>query len=234
MKMRRQWKYDGSENMSDLVSNNYRILLVMSRFGIGLGFGDKSMAEVCADNQVDLNTFLAVINMLLDEDCMPEYDSSIVSTEALLTYLVNSHVYFLEFRLPGIREELVQALGQSKDELTRAVIRYFDEYVGEVRNHMNYEDETVFPYVRSLLAGVYDGKYSIEIFRRHHGQVEARLTEFKQILIKYYPARSTHRLNSVLFNIFNCENDLSFHNEVEDRLLVPVIMDLERKLLGET
>lgn len=226
--MKHAWKYDGSENMSDLVSSNYRILLAMSRFGIGLGFGDQSIAEVCAENEVDLHTFLAVVDTVLAGERKP-VDISGISPEALLAYLSNSHDYFLEYRLPGIRKDLVQILGHSKDELTRAVIHYFDEYVAEVRKHMQYEEETVFPYVRALLQGKYDGKYNIGVFSKKHDQVEARLSEFKRILIKYYPAQSTNRLNSVLFDIFNCENDLASHNEIEDRLFVPVIRELERK-----
>lgn len=231
--MKRYWKYDGSEYMSDLVCRNYRMLLVMSRFGIGLGFGDKSIKEVCLENNVDTNTFLAVINMLLDKDSMPEHDSSLISIESLLSYLINSHDYFLEFRLPGIRRDLIEVLGNRQDGLTNAVIRYFDEYAREVRKHMKYEEETVFSYVRSLLKKNYTGKYSIAIFRKHHDQIELKLTEFKQILIKYYPAQSTNRLNSVLFDIFNCEQDLASHNEIEDRLFVPMIMDLEQKIKEE-
>ena len=33
--------YNQNNRMSDLVCDNYPVLLVMSRFGIALGFGDK-------------------------------------------------------------------------------------------------------------------------------------------------------------------------------------------------
>ena len=36
--------YNQNNRMSDLVCDNYPVLLVMSRFGIALGFGDKSMS----------------------------------------------------------------------------------------------------------------------------------------------------------------------------------------------
>ena len=39
--------------MGDLICENYALLQVMSRFGISLGFGDKSVQEVCDMNQVD-------------------------------------------------------------------------------------------------------------------------------------------------------------------------------------
>lgn len=227
--MHRLGKYKGNDSMSDLISDNYRILLVMSRFGIGLGIGEDSIDEICRKHGVDTDTFLAVANMLLDEDNVGQVPTGTVSLESLMAYLHNSHDYFLEFRLPSIREKLAEVVG-SGDDLSKAIIRYFDEYVAEVRNHMNYEDEIVFPYVKKLLEGRRSGEYNIDFFRTHHDQVESRLTEFKQILIKYYPSQSSHQVNSVLFDIFNCENDLASHNAVEDRMFVPLVMELEREI----
>jgi regulator of cell morphogenesis and NO signaling len=83
--------------------------------------------------------------------------------------------------------------------------------------------------VRSLLKGEKTPGYQISIFRTQHDQIEARLNEFKNILIKYYPAKSTNTMNGVLFNIFNCEDDLASHNAVENRLFVPVVAEYERK-----
>lgn len=212
--------------MSGLICEHYPVLLVLSRYGIPLGFGDKSIGEVCRDNGVDTGTFLAVVNLLLDEGGADMRDA--VSVESLLTYLGNSHSYFLDFRLPGIRNDLLDVVGNS-DSLSKAIINYFDEYVAEVRQHMTYEEEVVFPYVRSLLGGGSPGDYKINIFSKRHDQVEARLTEFKNILIKYFPARSTNEINAILFDIFSCERDLASHNAVEDVLFVPAIERLENK-----
>lgn len=227
--MHRLSRYRQTDNMSDTVSNNYRILLVMSRFGIGLGFGEKTIGEVCRENGVDTNTFLTVVNMLLDEDSTADIKTSDISVESLLSYLHNSHDYFLDFRLPAIRATLVEVVGTVTD-LSRAIVNYFDEYVAEVDKHMSYEEKVVFPYVRALLGGHRSVDYSIDIFRKRHDHVEARLSEFKNIIIKYYSAESTNEINGVLFDIFDCENDLASHNAVEDRLFVPAIMELENKL----
>ena len=92
------------------------------------------------------------------------------------------------------------------------------------------EDEVVFPYVRSLVRGeTGNGKYNIGIFSKQHDQVESRLAELKNIIIKYYPASGSNELNSVLFDIFACETDLASHNRIEDNLFVPLIAELERK-----
>ena len=40
-------KYKPTDKMIDLISDNYSLLQVMSRFGLSLGFGDKTVKEVC-------------------------------------------------------------------------------------------------------------------------------------------------------------------------------------------
>ncbi len=221
--------YDASHKMSDLASNHYPILLVMSRFGIGLGFGEKSIAQVCEEHNVDTTTFLIVINILINNSDVTNYDIDTVSPSALMAFLQRSHEYFLTYRLPGIRKDLIEVLDKSHNSLNDAVLRYFDEYVYEVNKHMKYEERKVFPYVKSLIVGKRDGKYNIDIFRRHHDQIDVKLKEFKQILIKYYPTCGTNELNSVLFDIFNCEIDLVNHSKIEDDLFIPAIFKLERK-----
>ena len=46
-------KYRETDKMSDLICDNYSLLMVMSRFGLSLGFGDKSVREVCEAQGVD-------------------------------------------------------------------------------------------------------------------------------------------------------------------------------------
>ena len=201
--------------MCDLVCDRYPVLLIMSRFGIALGFGDKTIGEVCLDSGVDTATFLAVVNMHSDDKAP---DPETISVAALVGYLRNSHVYFLDFRLPAIRRKLIEAIDCSHNDVAFAILRFFDEYVAEVHKHMDYEEQKVFPYVEGLLRGEHPEGYSIDIFRRHHDQVEAKLAELKRIIIRYYPSGSTNELNGVLFDIFTCERDLASHNDIEDRL----------------
>lgn len=227
--MYRIGRYDADDRMCDLVCDRYPVLLVMSRFGIALGFGDKTIGEVCRDSGVDTGTFLTVVNTHIDGEAP---DPGAVSVGALVGYLRNSHDYFLDFRLPGIRRKLIEAIDCSCNDVAFAILRFFDEYVAEVHKHMDYEERKVFPYVEALLAGERPEGYSIDIFRRHHDQVEAKLAELKRIIIRYYPSGSTNELNGVLFDIFTCERDLASHNDIEDRLFIPAIKRLEEA--GET
>lgn len=229
--MQRLGRYAKNDIMSELVGDNYRILLVMSRFGIGMGFGDKSIDEVCRENDVDTETFLALTNLLVSEDA-GQHPAASVSVGSLLTYLQRSHEYFLDFRLPAIRAKLVGIIGKG-DHLSRMIVKYFDDYMAGVDAHMKYEEKVVFPYVCALLEGDKLSDYSIDVFQKRHDQIETLLTEFKNILIKYFPSKSTNEINDILFDIFNCEEDLASHNAVEDLLFVPAVRQIEQKTEGK-
>ena len=218
--------YKPTDKMSDLIANNHRALLVISRFGIPLGFGDKTIDTVCKEYKIDTNTFLLIATIVINSKYTNQAEQK-VSIEAVVSYLKQSHDYFLNFRLPSIREKLFAIVSREQNDLSKAIMFYFDEYVAEVKKHMGYEDEFVFPYIDSLIRNGKDNKYQISIFVRQHNHVEDRMTEFKNLIIKYYPAKSTNEINGVLFEIFSCEEDLKSHIAIEDNLLVPIIKQIE-------
>ena len=121
-------KYNGKDKMCDLICEHYPMLLVLSRFGIALGFGDKNIEEVCNENGVDVKTFLIITNLLLDDPIEMQEIHSSVSIDSLITYLQNSHTYFLDFRLPAIRRNLIDAIDCGKSDVSFAIMRFFDEY----------------------------------------------------------------------------------------------------------
>ena len=97
---------------------------------------------------------------------------------------------------------------------------------------MSYEDQYVFTYVENLLKGYKDENYNINMFVSHHDHIDEKLTELKNSIIKYYPDnKKAYMMNAVLFDIFNCEKDLVSHNEVEDYLFVPAVLQLEEEVI---
>ena len=218
--------------MSDIICDNYSLLQVMSRFDLPLGFGDCSVEEVCHSHQVDCHTFLTVLNFINKGYSRSSTACEDLSVQSLMSYLKNAHHYFLDFQLPTIRRKLLEAIDCSTDgEVTILILKFFDGYVQEVRNHMNYEDAHVFTYVDKLLQGEKDEAYDINMFVRHHHHIDEKLTELKNSIIKYYPVnQNAYRMNSVLFDIFNCEKDLALHTDVEDYLFVPTVLQLEKEV----
>ena len=112
--MNEQHKYRATDKMSDLICDNYSLLMVMSRFGLSLGFGDKSVKDVCESQHVDYRTFLAVANFISEEQYSYSIDNDSFSIPALMDYLKRAHTYFLDFNLPAMRRKLIEAIDCSR------------------------------------------------------------------------------------------------------------------------
>lgn len=221
--------YEASDKMISLIRDNYNLLQSLGSFGISLGFGDKTVKQVCDDQNVDANTFLAVVNFTINGYREMD-DVSRLSVPTLLQYLKASHDYFIGFQLPFIRKELVDALDEN-DNLARLILKLYDEYSRSVTQHMKYEEKTVFPYVESLIAGKPMANYAIDMYSKHHGQESMKLRELKSIIIKYFPGDSlrNNQLSATLYDIYNNEEWLALHAEVEDKIFIPAIKCLEDK-----
>lgn len=213
--------------MRDLVNDNGSLLLVMARFGISLGFGDKSVRDVCRAHRVDENTFLEVANFVSDR----EYHYESVSLPSLIGYLKQAHEYFLDFNLPNIRRKLIESIDCSQStDIAMLIVKFYDEYVTEVRKHMEYENEVVFTYVEQLAQGRLNRNYTISEFAGKHTPIGDKLKELKDIVIRYYPERNNYLLNAVLLDIILCEQDLTSHCMIEDKLFVPAVRHVEQQI----
>lgn len=220
--------YEADDKMISIIADNYDTLQSLGRFGINLGFGDKTVREVCEHQQVDTYTFLAVVNFTINGS--REFDQELLSIPTLLHYLKASHDYYLNFQLPFIRKQLVDALDVN-DSLAKLIIKLYDEYAQEIHLHMEYEEQTVFPYVDHLLNNQVDENYNIGTFSKNHSKIDVKLRELKNIILKYLPSdmRHNNQLTATLYNLYINEEWLLNHAMVEDFLFIPAISYLERK-----
>jgi len=226
--MKNQKMYEADDKMISLIRDNYDLLQSLGSFGISLGFGDKTVQETCEDNNVDTYTFLAVVNYTINGYGEFEADDQL-SVPTLMHYLEASHAYFLDFQLPFIRNELKGSLNEN-DSLAQLILRFYDEYAHEIQRHMQYEQKTLFPYVQSLLEGRPASDYNVETFSKHHGAADKKLRELKLLIIKYLPQDGlrNNQLTATLHDIYDNEEWLRQHAQVEDRIFVPAIRRLEQ------
>lgn len=229
-----QRKFSPSSKMNELIKEDTSLLLTITRFGFSLGFGDKTVQEVCQSNNVDVYTFLAVVNFISDGNNEEDINHHEISIDSVVLYLKNAHHFFLDFKLPLIKKKLIEAIDDTLQEepYRKMIMKFFNDYVAEVQKHMNYENEVVFPYVLNLVEGKKDPRYNIAVFEKNHESIDSKLTDLKNILIKYFPAQlPNYLLNEVLFDLSDCEKDLEKHNRVEDYFFVPITETLEKALV---
>ncbi|MBQ4380305.1 MAG: helix-turn-helix transcriptional regulator [Bacteroidaceae bacterium] len=228
--MKRMKLYESDDKMIDLISDNYSMLQGLSAFGIRLGFGDKTVSEICEQQGVDCYTFLTVVNFLINGYAPKEIDGK-VSVSTLLNYLRASHRYFLDYQLPAIRKKLEETLSKDNN-LDILILKLYDSYANDIRKHMKYEDKTLFPYVEALLRGERPSDYNVEIFAKHHSDTTGKFHELKNIIIKYLPhdGLTNNQLTATLYDMYNNEEWLSNHSNVEELLFVPAIRSMEQNM----
>ena len=218
--------YTGTDRLRDLIDENSDLMMVAARFGISLGFGDKTVKEVCDEDGVDERTFIAVCNLI---DSRP-YTID-VSLTSLMRYLRTAHSYFLEFLLPSIRRKLLLAIsGLPIDDVMLQLLKFFDDYCAEVRRHMEHENDSIFSYVDRLLKGDVSDEFRIADYSVGHTSMTEKLDELKEIFIRHYHVMNNLLLVSALNDIIDCNSDLCSHCEIEDRMFMPAVERLEKDM----
>ncbi len=202
----------------------------MGRFGMTIGFGEKTIFDVCQQCNVDVNAFLAVMNYVKNNTI--DSIGSISSKEgvaSLLKYLKNSHRYFLDYQFPSMRRSLIDSI-EMQNEIAFLVLKYYDIYVEEVRLHMANEDDTTFAWVEQMLNDDSTLSESGQLLSRHHDSIEKKLGELKNLFLQYYPQKdNNNELNSVVIELYRTEEELRSHCLIEDNLFTPAVRKLENR-----
>ncbi|WP_029903013.1 hemerythrin domain-containing protein [Prevotella sp. 10(H)] len=222
--------FNKTMKMSELIDADYHLLQLFNRLNISLGFGEKNVDTVCKENGFDTDCFLFLANYQSNKSITDIQQAFMaLPLSPFLQYLKSSHSYFLERRLPNIRRKLELVFNLSEKGLKAAVLNFFDNYTREVSEHMQYEDEVVFPYVYSLIHKSNDQKYSINIFEERHNDIEGKMNDLKQILLKYVPGSTDQMLMvNVLTELYMSEEELEAHTFIEDSLVIPRVKEIEK------
>ncbi len=212
----------------ELIADNPKLLPLLSRFGIQLGFGDRSVDEVCRQNQVSTRLFLQVCLLHIDHDTpthLPAPDDADLTS--LLSYLKASHRAYLDEHFPHIEMHLSRIIEAAGTKYGNMLDHFYNEYKGEMVKHFKYEDEVVFPYIAALRQHQ-DTDYSIDQFRHNHSNIEDALEDMTNILIKYLPGNilPSERI-CIATDIMELSDDLTCHSLIEEHILIPFVESLE-------
>lgn len=228
--MRQDMMIEPGMKLADLIELNYKLLDVLSRLGVGLGFGEHTIQDACSVYGIGESSFLLICNEYTFEGYVPSHEllASARVTD-MMKYLHNSHVYYMEKEMETLRSSLASLMEPTDAAMKNVVERFFSDYRTEVKNHFDYEEDVVFPYINALLNGESTGGYSIEQFEENHTNIDEKLNDLKNIVMKYLPDVCDPILrNEVLYHIFYLEEDLHHHTLIEDNVLVPMVDLLEK------
>ena len=207
--------YKATDKICDLMAREEDAIQIISRFGLEMGVGEQTIEQVCTAHGVHTPTFLAIVNYkIFKQRVIPED----IDIQTLRCYLSNAHAYFLDFRLPRLRRALIEAIipVDPATKIPGLILRCYDEFVDEIRIHIEHENK-----------GMYDE-------HEHDDQrITDKLTEIKNLIIKYYPTKPTstegtvtYTLISVMSDLWHTEQDFADHCAIEDDILRPALTNI--------
>ena len=219
--------------MADLVASDISLLSILQRLEISLGFGEATVAEVCTQHNISADLLLMICNIYSFRDYRPQIESlTDDDIRNITTYLRASHKFYSTICFPALHNNIHRMVKELDDVSRRLIDKFFDDYDNEVNNHFKYEEEVVFPYIENLLGNrsTDNGEYCISLFEHNHGNINEKLNDLSNIIIKYLDKGYTSQLRfEILGDIHNIANDLLKHSDIENKLLVPLVGKIEQR-----
>ena len=234
-----------NEQMAAIIHLDYTLLTVLNRFGIMLGFGNKTIQQVCDEQNIDVNFFLTIINTFHDKDYFPREELLKYSIELLVSYLQKSHYEYNNIKIPRIKKLIDSLQWTDGQQNNHAILKnFFEEYRSELKTHTGNEEDTIFPYVldveKALISNSLSNElkarlsnYSIEDYLSEHSDIEEKLLDLKNIIIKFLPPADNYEVSSAIISeLFILESDLNDHSKIEEKVMVPKIKEMEKAIVA--
>ena len=222
-------KFSCNMKLAELVEANYRLLGVLSRVGIDGSYGEKTVSEACLQHGLDPDTVI----LLCEVYSFPEFEPSAAQLHRshvgdILRYLHQSHDYYLTRVLAMMEGAVSQLLEPCTAAQRKVVWEFFSGYKAELEKHFSFEEQEVIPYVQDPIIGRRRSGFSIDRFEENHSNIDEKLSDFKNLVMKSLPPSCDNRLRiELLMHVFVLQEDLKCHTYIEDHVLVPMVRLLE-------
>ena len=230
--------------MGDIILHDHQLLAVLNRFDIKLGFGEKTVEEVCELYKINTDFFLEITNAFHDGNFFTDKKLKDFSLVLIVEYLINSHKFYIEKKIPEIENLINSIKYKTNDEKFSAIVKkFFNEYETELKSHIEKEEQSIYPYVIKLEKALENKELNQELFdeiknqsilkyRDEHDNIEEKLFDLKNIIIKYLPPPENPDVcNVILAKLFRLEQDLNNHSKIENKVMIPAANEMEKEII---
>jgi len=211
--------------MTDLIEENPALLLMMQHFNMDFMVDDYTVDILCQQYDVNPALFISVANLY--NGLRPKKELVLTESDFLqiIQFLRNSHVYYRKYKYPEISAYITNLQKDSSTKELKLLEQFFNNYFEEVIEHLDYEDNVAFPYFTELInnrAMPCSKEYSAKEYYEHHSDIELKLTDLKNLLLKHIKISNSLNLRrKLLLSLFELEFDLYIHSLIEESILIP-------------
>lgn len=238
--------FTANMKLADVIHRDYLLIPIIGRFGIQLGFGNKTVREICEEKDLEPSFFLEILNSYHNKDYFAEDQFEHYSLSLIVKYLRNTHNYYQTIKIPELEVMVDQFIQSSSDQNkanNKLIADFFNGYKQELMRHLQQEENNLFPYTIQLEEALLKNEFSDGLLSSirtgysdynhdDHDQLEEKLYDLKNLIIKFLPpVKRGDILEKLLIELFRLENDLNDHSRIEDKVLIPKVIGLENKIL---
>jgi regulator of cell morphogenesis and NO signaling len=227
-----------------IMENDNPIDQIMQRYSLPLEKDLLYSYEELRRLDIDQEFIYTLLQSFEDENSFSEKEFEKFSLEVILDYIHRTHNYYLTKKLLEIEQSIYILLKDYSDNhpLLPVLKKQFSEYSGGLTSHIRAEDKYLLPYIKSLLRFekeeadsekyFYETKdYTVQKFIDSHLDTEEGLSNLRNAILEYQPPITNQTPYRILISQLQAfERDLFVHALIEDRVLIPRVLRLEKKL----
>lgn len=233
--------------LGDLVTERTRTAAVFERFGLDYCcHGQQTLADAARDRGVDVEVVLAALAAVPNDP--DDRADAILSADLdeLTRHIVDVHHGYVRTTVPVLQawfERLVDRHGDRHPELT-TIRSTFDRLAEEIRTHMGKEENILFPYIDAMAAaqragtGAPGGPFGtvvnpVRVMEDDHTLVGELMDQVRILSGDFTPPPDGCRTYTICFDeLATFAADLHRHIHLENHVLFPRAIELERRLWG--
>ena len=231
--------------VGQVVAQDYRTASVFQSYGIDFCCrGNRTIASVCESKNIPVSEVLEKLNATLAEQDESAADYQSWDPDLLVDYIEKKHHRYVEekiLEIPPYLQKVAKVHGERHPELYE-IETLFNAAVGELAKHMKKEELVLFPYVRKMVKARQQGQVAaaphfgtvqnpIQMMMHEHDTEGERFRKIAKLSNNYTPpedACTTYRVVFALLRDF--EADLHLHIHLENNILFPKAIEMERTL----
>ncbi|RYZ24547.1 MAG: iron-sulfur cluster repair di-iron protein [Chitinophagaceae bacterium] len=232
------------ETIGEIAAKDLRKAEVFRKYGIDFCCGgNKSLKQTCAEKGLDL----AAVEAELDQAAQtgaPAENFDRWDPAFLADYIYNKHHRYYYDEAPVIADLLKKVAGHHGSTFPQfeKLQQTFDILSCELSGHFAKEEKVLFPFIKTLVQAEASGdraplrlqfelREPVQMMEADHEAAGGLLEEIRRITNGYTPPEGACNSITLLYTkLKNLEADLHQHIHLENNLLFPKALQLERSL----
>ena len=233
------------QEIGQFVAQDFRTAAVFSEYDIDFCCnGNRPLGTVCEKNGIAIDEVLTKLDQAVSTQNNASIDYRSWPLDLLATYIEKTHHKYVQSKIPALHQflaKLCKVHGERHPELIE-INNEFLKVSEELLQHMMKEEQILFPEIKKMVAHLEE---NMPIERPHFGTVKNPITMMEhehdnageifrtiaRLTNSYTPpedACNTYRVTFSMLDEF--EKDLHLHIHLENNILFPEALKLEKKL----